>query len=126
MKCFLLGLSLLFMIGCGDSAARPNHDAKDANNTGINVRDKGHPAATPLDQGENQADIDITAKIRKQIVGEKMSSDANNVKIVTQNGRVTLRGPVVSTDEKGRIGAIAVQVAGEGKVDNQLEIVAGR
>jgi hyperosmotically inducible protein len=55
-----------------------------------------------------------------------MSTDAKNVKIITENGRVTLRGPVKSADEKSQIEKIASDVAGEGKVDSQLEVAVGR
>jgi len=77
---------------------------------------------TPLDQNENQADINLTAEIRKRVVDTKMSVNAQNVKIITQDGRVTLRGPVKTADEKKRIEEIARVVAGDGKVDSQLEV----
>jgi osmotically-inducible protein OsmY len=51
-----------------------------------------------------------------------MSVNAQNVKIMTQDGKVTLRGPVKSDDEKKKIEDIALAVAGVGKVDNQLEV----
>jgi len=91
-------------------------------NTGVNTRDRNANAKTPIDQNENQADIDVTAKIRKQVVDTKMSVDAQNVKIITQDGKVTLRGPVKSADEKKRIEDIAHAVAGADKVDSQLEV----
>jgi osmotically-inducible protein OsmY len=75
-----------------------------------------------MDQKQNQADIDTTANIRKQIVDAHVSIDAQNVKIITQNGKVTLRGPVHSEDEKQRLQEIAQSVAGADNVDNQLEI----
>lgn len=91
-------------------------------NTGINVRDRDSMAKTPFDQNENTADISITADIRKQIVDTKMSVDAQNVKIITQGGNVTLRGPVKTDEEKQRIEKIAMDVAGADKVDSQLEV----
>ena len=95
-----------------------------ANNTGVNVRDRGTAAKTPLDQNENKADIKITAEIRKRVVDTKMSSDAHNVKIITQDGKVTLRGPVKSEQEKQKIEEIALAVAGADKVDSQLDVAA--
>ena len=94
-------------------------------NTAINQRDAADltRAKTPIDQDENQAAIDITAKIRKRVVAEDgFSTYAQNVKIMTQDGMVTLRGPVNSKAEADKIGQIAKEVAGEGKVDNQLEV----
>ncbi len=91
-------------------------------NTGVNERDRSSTAKTPIDQNENQSDIDITAGIRKQVVDTQMSVDAQNVKIITQDGKVTLRGPVANADEKKRIEDIAHKVAGADKVDSQLEV----
>ena len=94
----------------------------DRTNTGVNVRDRDSTAKTPLDQNENQADIDITAEIRKRVVESKMSVNAHNVKIITQDGMVTLRGPVKTEEEKRTIEQIALTAAGANKVDNQLEV----
>jgi osmotically-inducible protein OsmY len=96
----------------------------DRTNTGVNVRDRASTAKTPIDQKENKADLKITADIRKQVVDEKMSVDAHNVKIITQDGKVTLRGPVKTEEEKQRIEEIAAAVAGADRVDSQLEVAA--
>jgi hyperosmotically inducible periplasmic protein len=79
-------------------------------------------AKTSFDQNENQTDIDITANIRKRVVDTEMSVNAQNVKIITQDGKVTLRGPVKSADEKTQIEKLAQEVAGTENVDNQLEV----
>lgn len=80
---------------------------------------------TPLDQGNNQADLDTTAQIRKDILADDgMSVNAKNVKIITRDGRVTLRGVVNSDEEKHTIGEIANHVAHSGNVDNQLAVAA--
>ena len=94
----------------------------DPTNTGVNTRDSNSTAKTPLDQNENKTDIHITAEIRKQVVDTKMSVDAQNVKIITQDGKVTLRGPVATAQEKQLVDGIAKSVAGDDKVDNQLEV----
>ena len=94
----------------------------DRTNTGVNVRDRDSVAKTPVDQKENQADIAITADIRKQVVATEMSVNGHNVKIITQDGKVTLRGPVKTAAEKTRIEEIARAVAGDNNVDNQLEV----
>lgn len=97
-------------------------DPADRDNTGLNARDRDGIDKTPIDQNENKSDINITAAIRKQVVDTEMSVDAQNVKIITQNGRVTLRGPVETEQEKQRIDDMAKSVAGADKVDNQLEV----
>ena len=95
-----------------------------ADNTRMNVKDRDSSTATPLDQKENKADIKTTADIRSKVVDTKMSTNAQNIKIITQDGKVTLRGPVKDQTEKDAIDKIAKQVAGETNVDNQLELKA--
>lgn len=95
-----------------------------ADNTAVNERDANAAAKTPIDQNENEADIQITSDIRKQVVAEKtFSINAQNIKIITADGKVTLRGPVKSQSEKDTIEKIAHEVAGKDKVDSQIEIV---
>jgi hyperosmotically inducible periplasmic protein len=118
-------------IGCNDSArsntasapkAERTETAVDRDNTAVNKRDRDATAKTPMDQKENKKDIDISAEIRKRVVDTKMSVTAHNVKIITQDGKVTLRGPVKSDDEKKQIEEIARSVADNDKVDSQLEV----
>jgi hyperosmotically inducible periplasmic protein len=97
-------------------------NASEADNTRINVRDRNDRTLTPFDQGSSKTDLDTTAQIRKQVVASKdMSAYGKNVKIITNNGRVALRGPVRSEEEKRIIGEIATRFA-PGQVDNQLEV----
>jgi len=92
-------------------------------NTEINVRDKGNTTLTPEDQKETESDIKITADIRQAIIKNKsLSVDAQNVKIITRNGVVTLRGPVETKKESKKLKKIAKHTPGVIKVDNQLEI----
>ena len=75
--------------------------------------------------GETESDIKITADIRKAIIKNKsLSVDAQNVKIITRNGVVTLRGPVETKKESKKLKKIAKHTPGVLKVDNQLEIKA--
>ena len=93
-----------------------------ATNTGINDRDRNDASLTPTDQGGG-ADRDITAAVRKSVVGDSaLSFDAKNVKIITQAGKVTLRGPVKTAAEKTSIEAKAKAVSGVTSVDDQLEV----
>src|SRR5512133_1597458 len=73
----------------------------DANNSGRNERDRSGNTLTPGDQGGSQADRDITQKVRRAITSnDQLSTDAKNVKVITINGKVTLRGPVNSAQEQ--------------------------
>jgi hyperosmotically inducible protein len=92
-------------------------------NTARNIRDRDNSTLTPVNQGNSQADINTTAQIRKDIIADNnMSINAKNVKIITMDGHVTLRGPVNSADEKSQIGDIANRIAQAANVDNQLEV----
>jgi osmotically-inducible protein OsmY len=80
---------------------------------------------TPMEQGNNKADLATTAQIRKDIMAEKnLSVNAQNVKIITNAGKVTLRGLVNTAAEKRLIGEIAEKTARPENVDNQLEVTA--
>jgi hyperosmotically inducible periplasmic protein len=92
-------------------------------NTVRNVRDRNNSTLTPLNQGNSNADRDTTAQIRKEIIaGKEMSVSAKNVKIITIDGHVTLRGPVNTAEEKRLIGEIADRIVHPENVDNQLEV----
>lgn len=95
----------------------------DPNNTARNKRDAEMNTTTPLDQGNGSEDTSITATIRRGIMTTNdMSMKGQNVKIMTNMGRVMLRGPVDNAGERDAIGAIANKVAGEGNVTNNLEV----
>ena len=91
-------------------------------NTKINKRDKDERTVTPMDQSNAKADLDITQAIRKSIMKQDLSTNAKNVKVITQNGEVTLRGPVNSTEEVEKIIQIAKAVPSVKTLNNQLEV----
>jgi hyperosmotically inducible protein len=90
-----------------------------------NNKDQTNPTADQ--QKMNPSDRAITQKIRKAVIEDKsLSTYAHNIKIITQDGKVTLRGPVRSEDEKNNLQAKAVAVAGDASVTNQLEIAPSK
>ena len=92
-------------------------------NTKVNQADRAKGAVTADQQKETPADRDLAKKIRQSVVGDKsLSTYAHNVKIVAQNGHVTLKGPVRSELEKTTIFAKATKVAGGGKVTNEITV----
>jgi|SRR5580658_3334143 hyperosmotically inducible protein len=93
-------------------------------NTAINQRDRNQGEATADNQKMNPADRDLTAKIRKSVVADKtLSTYAHNVKIICQDGMVTLKGPVRSDDERRSILAKATDAAGGAdKVSDQMSV----
>jgi osmotically-inducible protein OsmY len=103
------------------SAQEPASPAAD--NTKMNDRDRSPNQPTADQQKEARPDRDITKQIRQSLVKDSsLSTYAHNVKVITQGGMVTLKGPVRSDDEKKAVEAKAVEVAGEGKVNNQLDV----
>jgi hypothetical protein len=95
----------------------------DADNTARNVRDRKEDRLTPLDQGTSDADVQTTRRIRQEILARAgLSVNARNVKVITVNGRVTLRGPVNDDTEKQAVAEIANRIAQYGNVDDQLEV----
>ena len=98
-----------------------------ADNTKVNSRDRSEGAVTADQQKENPADRTLTQKVRQSLMRDKsLSTYAHNVKIVSQGGEVTLKGPVRSDEEKQIIEAKAAEVAGTGHVRNELTIAPAK
>ena len=117
-------LASLLLGGWALAGAQSNQQSTpQPDNTKMNQGDHDPNAVTADQQGMNKSDRDITQQVRKAIIADKsLSTYAHNVKIVTQNGSITLKGPVRSEDEKQAIAAKAAEVVGGDKVTNQLEI----
>jgi len=135
MKTMILIALALAAVGCERAEGNPTDTTRSqgtanaantpADNTKKNERDREPSALTPTDQGENEVDLTITQKIRQGVVkDDALSMTAKNIKIITVDGVVTLRGPVKSEKEKTDINTLAQTVAGVKRVDNQLEIAA--
>jgi osmotically-inducible protein OsmY len=88
-------------------------------------KDQAGPTADQ--QKMNPSDRVVTQKIRKAIhEDQSLSTYAHNIKVITQDGKVTLRGPVRSEDEKSKLEAKAVSVAGQENVTNQLDVTPSK
>jgi hyperosmotically inducible periplasmic protein len=127
-KMLLLVIFSLTLSACNrqDKPNNPPQSEQDFDNTGTNTRDRDSVTKTPLDQSESEADRTITQKIRQAIISDdSLSTNAKNIKIITINGVVTLRGPVSSSQEKDVIARKLDNVQGIVKVDNQLEVTRG-
>jgi hyperosmotically inducible protein len=115
---FSVSLMAAPMLAAQDSQQTP------PDNTGQN-KDQSQPTADQ--QKMNPADRAITQKIRKAIHDDgTLSTYAHNIKIITQDGKVTLRGPVRTEDEKAGLEAKAVCVAGQGNVNDMLEVAPSK
>jgi len=124
----ILLFSTLLVVACSKNRSenkQVSQTAVEPDNSGRNVRDRDDQNKTTGDQSENEADRTITQNIRRAVTADdSLSTNAKNVKIITNNGMVTLRGPVKSEKEKAEIEAKAKQVAGVKSVDNQLEVAS--
>jgi hyperosmotically inducible periplasmic protein len=104
--------------------AQTSDSSPQADNTTVNKRDRDPGQATADQQKNNPSDRDLTKNIRRSIMTDKsLSSYAHNVKVISQNGTVTLKGPVKSEDEKNSILAKAAAIAGGAdKVTDQVTV----
>ena len=92
-------------------------------NTKVNKRDRQTGAVTADQQKENTGDRELSANIRRALMEDKdLSTYAHNVKIVAENGIVTLKGPVRSQEEKKAVEAKATEIAGTGKVKSMISV----
>jgi len=118
-----LTLSLALTLAATLARAQDSSPAPAPDNTKVNERDRSQGEPTADQQKENRPDRDITRDIRRSIVQDKsLSTYAHHVKIISQNGMVTLKGPVRSEDEKAAIEAKAATIAGKDNVTSQLEV----
>ena len=124
MKVFLGACAIVgALVVASTTVTAEQYGGTKVDNTERNVRDRDDKTLTPTDQGGSAADRDVTAAIRKAIVdNDALSTNAQNVKIVTVAGVVTLRGPVETSQEKEAVAATAENTKGVKRVDNQLEI----
>ena len=125
MKALLAAMFVMSSIGL--LCAQQESSQVPANNTKVNQRDRNQSEPTADQQKENTSDRQLTQQIRRAIVKDKnLSSDAHNVKIITQNGAVTLKGRLNSEEEKQAIESKAAEVAGAGKVNSELQVAPGK
>jgi osmotically-inducible protein OsmY len=112
-----------------ENAAETKAEEKDPygkaapDNTAVNDRDREGATLTPEDQGNNASDLATTQRVRQAIMdADTLTMTEKNVKVITVNGAVTLRGPVESEASKTKIATLAKDAVGVQSVDNQLEV----
>jgi hyperosmotically inducible protein len=110
-------------VSAGNVAASPAPQSSEPDSSAVNQRERSSAALTPMDQGPSAADRKITQRIRQAVMRDNtLSFTAKNVKIITINGKVTLRGAVKTEAERAAIEVEARGVAGGDHVESQLEI----
>ena len=106
--------------GCGEMG---DNRAAAPDNTAVNERDRKVGEVTADQQTESETDRELTAAIRKSVVAdESLSTYAHNVKIISQDGEVTLKGPVRSNAERTSIVAIAVAASDGSRVIDEMSV----
>jgi len=122
-KLFTRAMLVLLVLGGLSFAQQDNSQQVPPDNTKVNQRDRNQNEPTADQQKENSNDRELTRQIRHAIVKDNsLSTDAHNVKIIAQNGSVTLKGAVKSDEEKQAIESKATELAGAGKVTNELHV----
>ena len=120
MKPILLVLACLSAVSLTAIAA---DDKTKPDNTAINERDRSDETKTSGDQSNSSTDLKTTQAIRQALMKDgELSTTAKNIKIITANGHVTLRGPVKTAQEKAKIDQLAKSAAGGAQIDNQLDV----
>src|SRR5665213_3693333 len=124
MKHSKIILTTLFCVAAVISYGQTPDTSTKPDNTKVNRRDRNAGEVTADQQKVNATDQDLTKRIRQSIMSDKsLSTYAHNIKIISQNGTVTLKGPVKSDDEKKAVMAKAVAVAGSAdKVTDQISV----
>jgi osmotically-inducible protein OsmY len=116
----------LLVLACltGLSVAAMAADEKtEADNTARNERDRSGQTQTSGDQSNSSADLKITQAIRQALMKDgELSTTAKNIKVITDNGQVTLRGPVKDAQERVRVDQLAKSAAGGARIVDQLDI----
>jgi osmotically-inducible protein OsmY len=122
MKRITISILCLFVFAV---SAFAEDNSTPADNSARNQRDRSGETQTSGDQSNSSPDIKTTAAIRRAIMHDaSLSMMAKNVKIIAENGAVTLRGPVKSAAEKAKIAQLAQDAAQGARIDNQLEVKA--
>lgn len=118
MKALLLCLPLTLAVGCNRAG-----EAHAADNTSRNARDRSGQTLTPTDQSESAPDRELTQAVRQALMDDaSLSTDAKNIKVISVDGKVTLRGVVDSQEEKDDVMTKVQAVAGVHGCENQLEV----
>jgi osmotically-inducible protein OsmY len=120
MKRSLLALASLSVVSL---AALADDEKAKSDNTATNQRDRSDETKTSGDQSNSSADLKTTQAIRQALMKDgELSTTAKNIKVITANGHVTLRGPVKTAQEKTKIDQLAKSAAGGAQIDNQLDV----
>lgn len=127
MKKMSLMLAVCLSAAVALSAPVQIHAAQQNTSKADNTKKNAEKGVTAEQQKENKSDREITREIRRSVVKDKsLSIKAHNVKIITKDGHVTLKGPVKNAEEKKAVEKAAEEVVGKGKVTNDLGVAPAK
>ena len=116
-------LTLAYLSAFSLSALAADDEKSKPDNTATNERDRSGETKTSGDQSNSSADLKITQAIRHALMKDReLSTTAKNIKVITADGQVTLRGPVKTAQEKAKVDQIARSAAGGAQIDDQLDV----
>jgi osmotically-inducible protein OsmY len=116
-------LIIAFISSLSLAAMAADDEQTKADNTATNERDRSGETQTSGDQSNNSADLKLTQAIRQALMKDgDLSTTAKNIKVITGNGQVTLRGPVKNVQEKARVDQLAKSAAGGAPIVDQLDV----
>jgi hyperosmotically inducible protein len=123
MKQSKMILTIVFWAAAAGSYGQTPDTSTKPDNTKVNKRDRNSGEVTADQQKANAADQNLTKRIRQSIMADKsLSTDAHNIKIISQNGTVTMKGPVKSDGEKKAVMQKAMAVAGSDRVTDEISV----
>ncbi len=116
-------LAIICLSALSLAALATDDEKSKPDNTATNERDRSGETKTSGDQLNSSADLKTTQAIRQALMkDDELSMTAKNIKVITANGHVTLRGPVKTVQEKTKIDQLAKSAAGGAQIDNQLDV----
>lgn len=119
----ILGISNSAAFATDTASATQTTQAPAPDNSAANTKANSETGITAQQAGNTESDVKLTAKIRQALVKDKkLSTYAHNVKIITENGQVVLKGPVKSEAEKQDVESKAGRIAGADRVRSELEV----
>lgn len=129
MKQFLRILTLIVSVSAMRvlwAQQEPATSGQPADNTKINQRDRNQNEPTADQQKENSSDRMLAQQVRRALVKDKsLSTYAHNIKVIAQDGVVTLKGPVHSDEEKQAVEAKAAEAAGgPDKIKSEIDVAS--
>jgi hyperosmotically inducible protein len=118
------GLGVVLLLGAFLPTWTQNTSTPGGDNSKVNQQDRQPTEPTADQQKNNQSDVELTRQIRRSLTKDKsLSTYAHNLKVIAQDGKVTLKGPVRSDQERDTVLSKAAEVAGQKNINDEITVV---